>query len=102
MKDGTDGQGARRNSPVWPNAVGSRWPSVSPQGSGEVQRASGSGCFLHPCDQLLKRGSWPLLVLSEIDRSLPQAGKVGLGEVLRRVGRQDLQRQVFGESPDQV
>jgi hypothetical protein len=52
--------------------------------------------FLNLGDQVLKGGSHSGLMLSQIDRSLPQTGEVGVGEVLRRVGRQDLQREVLG------
>ena len=41
--------------------------------------------FLNLGDQVLKGGSHSGLMLSQIDRSLPQAGEVSLGEVLRVV-----------------
>jgi hypothetical protein len=51
------------------------------------------GRFLDPGDKLLKGGS--LLMLGQIDRSLPQAGEVSVRKVLGFVGGQDLQREVF-------
>src|SRR3954447_15057020 len=58
--------------------------------------------LLHLFDQVLKGGSDSGLMLGQIDRSLPQAGEVGVGKVLGRVGGQDLQREVLRQGSDQL
>src|SRR5215207_11339680 len=64
------------------------------------------GRFLDPGDKLLKGGSWSLLMLGKIDRSLLQAREVGVRKVLEKVlefvGGQDFEREVFGQCSDQV
>src|SRR3954462_1571913 len=60
------------------------------------------GRFLHLGDQLLKGGSWSLLMLGQIDGGLPQAREVGVGKVVGIVGGQDFEREVFGQRSDQV
>ena len=46
------------------------------------------GRFLHLGDQLLKGGSWSLLMLGQVDSRLPQAGEVGhtVGSASKDVG----------------
>jgi len=53
-------------------------------------------------DQVLKSRPNAQLLLGQIDRSLPQAGKVSLRKILRRIGGQDFQREVFREGSDQL
>src|SRR3954463_2832637 len=60
------------------------------------------GRFLDLGDQLLKGGSWSLLMLGQVDSGLPQAGEVGVGKVVGIVGGQDFECEVFGQRSDQV
>src|SRR3954470_1675837 len=66
----SEGCGADRSSPVH--------TSYAP----ESDPPSCARRFLHFCDQVLQGRSYSWLVLGQIDRSLPQAGEVGVRKVL--------------------
>src|SRR3954470_9457810 len=77
------GCGADRSSPVH--------TSYAP----ESDPPSCARRLLHLFDQVLQGGSHSGLMLGQIDRSLPQAGEVGVRKGLGRVGRQDFQCEVL-------
>jgi hypothetical protein len=59
-----------------------------------------SSGFLRLFDQLLQGGSRYLALIRQINGGFALAREIRVRKVLRLVGGEDLQREVFGKSPD--